>query len=111
MRTTKPDRSLFRVIFDAQGRRYEVYARKVGSGDLLGFVAVEGLVFGERSSVVLDPAEERIKAEFAEVKRFHLPLHSVVRIDEVAKHGSSKITLLEPGASAPLLAFPPPQRK
>jgi hypothetical protein len=82
-------------MFVNQGKVYEIYARKVGHGSLFGFIEVEELVFGERSSVVLDPAEERIKGEFAGVKRTYLPLHSVLRIDEVRKQGVSKITALE----------------
>jgi hypothetical protein len=58
-------------------------------------VEIEELVFGERSSVVVDPGEERIKSEFAGVKRSYLPLHSVLRIDEVRKQGVSKIVALE----------------
>jgi len=53
------------------------------------------LVFGERSSVVLDPGEERVKTEFAGVKRSFLPVQAVVRIDEVRKQGVSKIVALE----------------
>ena len=64
-------------------------------GSLLGFVEIEELVFGERSSVVLDPGEERIKNEFAGVKRSFLPVQAVVRIDEVRKQGISKIVALE----------------
>ena len=45
--------------------------------------------------MVLDPGEERIKTEFAGVKRSFLPLQSVVRIDEVRKQGVSKIVALE----------------
>ncbi|HWN05834.1 MAG TPA: DUF1820 family protein, partial [Steroidobacteraceae bacterium] len=84
------------------------YARKVSHGDLFGFIEVEELVFGERSSVVLDPAEERIKSEFAGVKRSFLPLHSVIRIDEVRKHGVSKISALEGGnvAQFPVSLYP-----
>ena len=88
---------IFRVVFVNQGKVYEIYARKVSHGGLFGFVEVEELVFGERSSVVLDPAEERIKSEFAGVKRSYLPLHSVIRIDEVRKQGVSKISVLEGG--------------
>src|SRR5687768_18419697 len=88
---------IFRIVFINQGKVYEIYARKVSHGDLFGFVEVEELVFGERSSVVLDPAEERIKSEFAGVKRSYLPLHSVIRIDEVRKQGVSKISALEGG--------------
>jgi hypothetical protein len=86
---------IFKIMFVNQGKVYEVYARKVSHGSLFGFVEVEDFVFGERSSVVLDPGEERIKAEFAGVKRSYLPLQSVLRIDEVKKQGVSKIVALE----------------
>jgi hypothetical protein len=101
---------IFKVIFVNQGKVYEIYARKVGHGNMFGFVEVEELVFGERSSVVLDPSEERIKSEFAGVKRSYLPLHSVLRIDEVKKQGVSKITTLEGGnvAQFPMPVYPTP---
>ena len=102
---------IFRIMFVNQGKVYEVYARKVGHGDLFGFIEVEELVFGERSSVVLDPSEERIKSEFTGVKRTFLPLHSVLRIDEVKKQGVSKITALEGGANVaqfPMARYSPP---
>jgi hypothetical protein len=82
-------------MFVNQGKVYEIYARKVSHGSLFGFIEVEELVFGERSTVVVDPAEEKIKAEFSEVKRTYLPMHSVLRIDEVKKQGVSKIVALE----------------
>lgn len=86
---------IFKVLFVNQGKVYEIYARKVSHGGLFGFIDVEELVFGERSTVVVDPSEERIKSEFAGVKRTYLPLHSVLRIDEVKKQGVSKITTFE----------------
>ena len=86
---------IFKVMFVNQGKVYEIYARKVSNGTLFGFIEVEELVFGERSTVVVDPAEEKIKAEFNEVKRTYLPMHSVLRIDEVKNHGVSKIVALE----------------
>jgi hypothetical protein len=93
-------------MFVNQGKVYEVYARKVSHGSLFGFVEVEELVFGERSSVVLDPGEERVKNEFAGVKRTYLPLQSILRIDEVRKQGVSKIVALEGGTN--VTAFPTP---
>jgi len=96
---------IFKVLFVNQGKVYEIYARKVGHGTLFGFIEVEELVFGERSSVVIDPAEEKIKAEFTDVKRTYLPMHSVLRIDEVKKQGVSKISALEGGNVA---QFPMP---
>jgi len=107
---------IFRILFVNQGKVYDVYARKVNHGELFGFIEVEDLVFGERSSVVLDPSEERIKSEFNGVKRTFLPLHSVLRIDEVKKQGVSKITALEGGANVaqfpmPLFSTPPREPK
>ena len=99
---------IFRIAFINQGKVYEIYARKVSHGGLFGFIEVEELVFGERSGVVVDPAEERIQAEFAGVKRSYLPLHAVIRIDEVQKHGVSKISVLEGGnvTQFPAALFP-----
>ena len=88
-------KNLYRVIFMSQGQVYEIYAREVGHGAMFGFVEVEQLVFGERSSVVVDPSEEKIKSEFENVKRTYLPMHSIIRIDEVDKQGTSKISKLE----------------
>ena len=107
---------IFRIMFVNQGKVYEVYARKVSHGDLFGFIEVEELMFGERSSVVLDPSEERVKGEFSGVKRTFLPMHSILRIDEVRKHGVSKITALEGGANVtqfpmPMYSSPPGEKK
>lgn len=99
---------IFRIVFVNQGKVYEIYARKVSHGGLFGFVEVEELVFGERSSVVVDPGEERIKSEFAGVKRSYLPLHAIIRIDEVRQQGISKISVLEGGnvAQFPVTLYP-----
>ncbi|HXQ64420.1 MAG TPA: DUF1820 family protein [Steroidobacteraceae bacterium] len=88
---------IFKVQFVREGKVWEVYARKVTHGGLFGFIELEDFVFGERSSVVVDPAEERIKGEFEGVKRTWLPMHSVLRIDEVKKSGVGKITTYEGG--------------
>jgi len=96
---------IFKVVFQNQGRVYEIYARKVGHGEIFGFIEVEELIFGERSAVVVDPSEERIQAEFAGVKRTYLPLHSVIRIDEVRKSGVSKVSAAE-GSNVAQFPFP-----
>jgi hypothetical protein len=83
---------LYKIVFFNQGQVYEIYAKHVSQGNLLGFIEVEALTFGERSQVVVDPSEERLKSEFAGVKRTYIPLHAVVRIDEVEKEGVGKIS-------------------
>ncbi len=88
-------KNLFKVIFMSQGQVYEIYARSVGHGKMFGFVEVEELVFGARTTVVVDPSEEKIKSEFKNVRRTYLPMHAIIRIDEVDKQGVSKISKLE----------------
>ncbi|MEM1178780.1 MAG: DUF1820 family protein [Acidobacteriota bacterium] len=82
---------LYRVSFLSQGQVYELYARQVSQGGLLGFIEVEELVFGETTQIVVDPSEERLQKEFEGVKRSYLPMHSILRIDEVDKEGVSRI--------------------
>lgn len=89
------EKKLYKIAFMNQGQVYEIYARGVGHGSLFGFVEVEQLVFGERTSLVVDPSEEKIKSEFEGVKRTYLPMHSILRIDEVEKEGASKISKAE----------------
>ena len=82
---SKITKSIYRVLFVNQGKLYELYAREIYQGDLYGFIEVEELIFGERSSVLINPAEEKLQNEFAGVKRTFVPLHSVVRIDEMER--------------------------
>ena len=86
---------IYKIQFMNQGKVYEIFARSVRQGELFGFLEVEKLVFGERTTVVVDPSEERIKNEFSGVRRTFIPLHAVIRIDEVEKQGISKISKLE----------------
>ena len=42
--------------------------------------------------MLVDPSEEKLKSEFEGVSRSYIPMHSIVRIDEVAKEGVGKIS-------------------
>ena len=78
----------------SQDKVYEVYAREVYQGDLYGFVVLEDLLFGERTSVVVDPGEEKLQREFEGVSHTIIPMHAVIRIDAVEKEGTAKISSL-----------------
>ena len=97
--------SVYKVIFINQGKVYEVYAREVAQSGMLGFIEISGFVFGDKSAVVIDPSEEKLKAEFSGVKRTYIPIHAVIRIDEVEKEGSAKIVALE-GKGDHVVNFP-----
>ncbi len=98
---------IYKVIFANQGQVYEIYAKHVSQGDLFGFIEVEQLLFGERSKLIVDSSEERLKTEFSGGKRVHIPMHSVVRIDEVEKQGPARISSSEAGAGI-VRPFPVP---
>ena len=87
-----PKKQLYKISFYNLDKIYEVYAHQVYQSDLYGFVTIEGLTFDERSKVVVDPGEEKLKSEFEQVKRFFVPMHAIIRIDEVDKQGVSKIS-------------------
>jgi hypothetical protein len=86
------EKRIYKVIFHNQGKVYEIYAKGVEHGVMFGFIEVEKLIFGERTSVVVDPTEENLKNEFEGVERTYIPMHSIIRIDEVLKEGTAKIT-------------------
>jgi len=108
MGTQKPShKRVYKIIFLNQGQVYEVFAKNVTQGSLFGFVEIEQLLFGERTQIVVDPSEERLKTEFAGVKRFFVPMHAIVRIDEVEKEGPARIS--KPSEKdGNLTAFPTP---
>ena len=83
---------IFKVTFLNKGKVYEVFVRQVYQSDLYGFIEIEEFVFDERSQVVVDPSEEKLKNEFAGVRRSYIPMQAIIRIDEVDKSGVAKIS-------------------
>ena len=84
-------RVLYKVTFFNAGKIYELYARRVNSGSLWGFTEVSDLVFDVHDGVVVDPTEERLRDEFAHTRTLHLPMQSIVRIEEVDRKGPLSI--------------------
>ena len=52
-------------MFHNQGKVYEIYAQNVHHSVMFGFIEVEKLLFGEKTSVVVDPTEENLKNELS----------------------------------------------
>ncbi len=82
---------MYKVTFINQDKVYEIFAKSVYQGDMYGFVVIEDFIFGEKSSIVVDPSEEKIRAEFEGVQRSFIPMHEVIRIDQVKRGGIAKI--------------------
>ncbi len=85
------EKTIFRITFSHLEAVYELYAQHVTESDMFGFILIEDFLFGEQSAFVVDPSEERLKHEFAGVKRIYVPSQAIHRIDEVEKHGIAKI--------------------
>lgn len=90
----------------SEGRIVELYARQVTQGALFGFVEVSQLVWGKKSEVIIDPSEQELRNEFSGVNVVHVPLHAVLRIDEVEKTGGGKIIPIATGGEKPAVGFP-----
>lgn len=96
---------IYKVLFLNQGQVYEVYCREIYQSEMYGFIEIEEFIFGERSQMIVDPGEEKLKNEFAGVKRSFIPMHAVIRIDEVDKEGIGKVT--EAKGDGKVAQFPP----
>ena len=83
---------IYRITFLNKGQVYEVFARQVYQSDLYGFIEIEDYLFDERSQVVVDPGEEKLKSEFSGVKRSFVPLQAIIRIDEVSRAGTARVS-------------------
>lgn len=97
---------IFRITFINQGKVYQLFAESVKQAEVFGFLEIRNLVFGEASTLVIDPAEEKLKAEFNGVSRTLVPLQAVIRVDEVEKRGQCKIMDLDGNAN--ITPFPNP---
>lgn len=106
--------SVYKVIFQNGSQVFEVFARQIYQSDMWGFIEVEEFVFGERSKIVVDPSEEKLKHEFNGVTRSYIPLQAIIRIDEVDKEGDVKISDVKPAEGGNITSFPfagiPPQQ-
>jgi hypothetical protein len=97
-------KTLYKIRFISGDKVYELYAGHVYQGDLYGFVVIEDIVFGETTSVVVDPQEEKLKSEFEGVEKTLIPMHAVLRIDQVKKQGIAKISAVKGNVAS----FPSP---
>lgn len=102
------DEPIYKITFYNQGEIFEIYAHQVSQGGLFGFVEIEELVFGANTTVVIDPSQERLEREFEGVKRTYIPMHAIVRIDEVEKEGVGRIKPPTKGEDGTVHTFPTP---
>ncbi|MEQ8954847.1 MAG: DUF1820 family protein [Gammaproteobacteria bacterium] len=83
---------IYKISFLNKGKVYELFVKQVYQSELYGFIEVEDFLFDERSQMLVDPSEEKLKTEFNGVKRSFIPMQAIIRIDEVEKGGVAKIS-------------------
>lgn len=101
---------LFRVSFLNHGKVWELYCKGVISSGLWGFVELSDIVFDANDAVVIDPVEDKMRDELGDVEVLHLPMHSVLRVEEVRRKGQSVIRERESGEKITPFPVNPPGR-
>tara|TARA_R110002167_G_scaffold355156_2_gene569408 strand:+ start:1293 stop:1622 length:330 start_codon:yes stop_codon:yes gene_type:complete len=84
------EKRLYKIIYHDTENVHEIYANIINDSSIFGFVEISEIVF-EKNSKIIDPAEERLKDEFANVKTTYIPQQAIIRIDYVTKKGIAKI--------------------
>ncbi|MDH4122176.1 MAG: DUF1820 family protein [Deltaproteobacteria bacterium] len=94
---TKRERTYYRVTFTNEvGEEEEIIqvtARYVSPSDMYGLVEISGFVFPE-GGLLHNPQTERIRKEFADIKRTWLPYHAILRIDEVSDASAADLRVV-----------------
>ena len=99
------NKKLYKVTFLHLGKCYELYARHVASSGLWGFTEVGELVFEPvAEGLLVDPTE------FKDTRVLHLPMQSVVRIEEVESKGTLVIRDASDGQKITPFPMPPRSR-
>jgi len=101
------DKRLYKIIFLNSGKVYELYSEGVASSGLWGFIEVSDLVFDTTDGLVIDPTEEKMRQEFEGARVLHLPIQSVLRIEEVDKRGQCLIRDRKSGEKVTPFPVPP----
>jgi hypothetical protein len=104
------EKPLYKIIFLNHGKVYELYSEGVTSSGLWGFVEVSELVFEKGDGLVVDPTEEKMRQEFEGARVLHLPIQSVLRVEEVEKRGQCMIRDRKSGEKVTPFPISPPNR-
>jgi len=101
------DEAVYRVSFINQDKVVEVFVKHVYQSDIWGFIQLEGFIFGQRSELLVDPGEEKVKQLFNEVKSSLIPTQAILRIDEVERSGVAKLTEVKGSVAQFPINLPP----
>lgn len=72
---------IYRIIFTQLETLQEIYAQYLSEETLMGFIEADTLLEFDSEQHLINPKE---------VRRCYIPLHNIVRIDEVSVHNGSE---------------------
>ena len=101
------DKRLYKIIFLNNGKVYELFSEGVTTSGLWGFIEVSDLVFDTTEGIVVDPTEEKMRDELEGARVLHLPIQSVLRVEEVEQRGQCLIRDRESGEKVTPFPLPP----
>ncbi len=102
-------KKLYKITFHNHVKIYELYAHHISSSEIWGFTVVSDLVFDQAKGLVVDPTEEKLRDEFVHTKSLHLPMQSIVRIEEVEKRG--QLSIRDASTGEKITPFPMPVKR
>ena len=101
------DKRLYKIIFQNNGKIYELVSEGDTTSGLWAFVEVSDPVFDTAEGLVVDPTEEKMREEFKDARVLHLPIQSVLRVEEVEQRGPCLIRDGESGEKVTPFPMPP----
>jgi len=86
--------NIFRVHFTWKEKQYELKARSLDMTHPY-FVSIKDLVLPADDGLLINPADDEIRKNFADVRQLMLPLQSVSLIEEFTEDPDARRTLQE----------------
>jgi len=91
-------KTIFRVRFQTEERRYSLLARNVRESEFFGFIEISDILFDDVGRLIVSPEEEALRKEFNGVETIAVPHQYIRRIDRLSEGpetGSSYLKIVE----------------
>lgn len=85
-------KKVFKVYFFHMDKVYTLFAKEVNaSGELYNMCEISDIIF-QRNKNLIVPSEDEVRQEFSNIKKLLIPLHHLIRIDELEDIDEDEIT-------------------
>lgn len=82
--STKNSKCMYRVRFMTKDdtKPVEVIVKRVVSSEFLGLIMLEDFIFSDAKQHVVLPSEDKVRRQYTDTKRLHVPYHNILSIEE-----------------------------